>query len=317
MYGSTDGFTTRSTMLSWVNTVPLGEAWRLTAGAEQQQQHVDTYSSSPYNTPYDKSRTGTALFGGLEGNLMGGAWQLNLRNDKVGELEQGTGYLGVGFPLTSQFKLTASTSTAFNAPPLGYLFAPGYGNTKLKPELARSAELGLQYASGAHLLRATWFDTRTEDQLVYDNATYAFANIARTRNSGLELSYKGTVGNGKLQASLTSQDPVNDITGEALLRRARTMVSLGYVQTLDAWTAGINLRYSGERDDAYSDPATFSTMKTKLAAYSVLDLTASYRWSKQLLLTARLDNAGDEKYQTVYAYNQQPRSFYAGLTWTP
>jgi outer membrane cobalamin receptor len=35
------------------------------------------------------------------------------------------------------------------------------------------------------------------------------------------------------------------------------------------------------------------------------------------LLTARLDNAFDEKYQTVYGYNQQPQSLYAGVVWTP
>jgi outer membrane cobalamin receptor len=49
----------------------------------------------------------------------------------------------------------------------------------------------------------------------------------------------------------------------------------------------------------------------------VVDLTASYRWSPQIQLKARLDNVTDERYQTVYGYNQQPRSLYAGLTWTP
>lgn len=317
VYGSTDGFTTQATMLSWVNTLPLDDVWRLTAGAEQQQQHVDTRSTSPYNTPYDKNRTSTALFGGLEGEVFGSAVQLNVRNDKVGELAQSTGYLGFGVPLSRALKATVSASTAFNAPPLGYLYAPDYGNPALKPELAESSELGLQYAEGKHLLRATYFDTKIKDQLTYDTTTYAFANVARAHNSGFELSYTGTVGNARLRASLTSQDPVNEQTGTTLLRRARTMGSFGWTQSLDAWSLGANLRYSGERDDAYSDPATFSTVKTRLPAYTVLDLTAAYRWSDQLLLTARLDNAGDEKYQTVYGYNQQPRSLYAGLTWTP
>ena len=316
-YGSIDGFTTQATLLSWVNTLPLSEAWRVTAGVEQQQQHVDTNSSSPYSTPYDKNRTSTALFGGVEGDLLGGALQFNLRNDKVGELTQSTGYLGYGYPLTNAFKVIASASTAFNAPPLGYLFAPGYGNPNLKPELAESSELGLQYAAGSHLLRATYFDTRVKDQLTYDTTIFAFGNVARTRNNGVELSYRGSVGKAKFNASLTSQDPVNEQTGATLQRRARTMGSFGWAQTLDAFTVGANLRFSGERDDAYSDPATFSTVKTKLSAYSVLGLTTSYRWSSELLLSARLDNASDEKYQTVYGYNQQPRSLYAGLTWTP
>jgi vitamin B12 transporter len=210
-----------------------------------------------------------------------------------------------------------STSTAFNAPPLGYLFAPGFGNPLLKPERAQSSEAGLQFAEGAHLLRATYFDTRVRDELTYDSATFAFANLASTQNRGIELSYRGRVGNASLNASLTRQDPVNALSGDTLLRRARTLLSLGWVQAMGAWSAGANLRYGGERGDAYSDPATFRTVKTALGAHTVLDMTASLRWSKEVLLTARLDNVSDENYQTVYGYNQQPRSFYAGLTWTP
>ena len=106
--------------------------------------------------------------------------QGNVRRDKVGALQQNSWYLGYGFPITEQFKLIASASTAFNAPPLGYLFAPGFGNPALLPERARSKEVGVQYAQGTHLLRATYFDTRVKDQLTYDTATFAFANIGRT-----------------------------------------------------------------------------------------------------------------------------------------
>ncbi len=317
VYGSTDGFATQATTLSWVNTLALNEDWLLTAGLEQQRQHVDTRSTSTYNTPYDRDRHGSARFAGVVGQWGAGTVQFNVRDDKVGDLRQSTGYLGFGYAITGQIKATLSTSTAFNAPPLGYLYAPDYGNPLLKPELAKSKELGLQYAQGGHLLRATYFDTRVEDQLTYDPATYAFANLARTRNNGLELSYRGTVGATELRASLTDQNPVNDITGAPLLRRAHGMASLGVSQTRGAWQGGANLRFSGERTDAYSDPATFSTVQVTLASYAVLDLTASYRWSDQLLLTARLHNVTDQAYQTVHGYNQQPRSVYAGLTWTP
>ena len=54
-----------------------------------------------------------------------------------------------------------------------------------------------------------------------------------------------------------------------------------------------------------------------LAAYSVVDLSLSYRVSPAVELKARLDNVSNEKYQTVYGYNQQPRSAYVGVTWTP
>ena len=54
-----------------------------------------------------------------------------------------------------------------------------------------------------------------------------------------------------------------------------------------------------------------------LGAYSVVDLTLAYRYSAQLRFTTRLSNALDEKYQTVFGYNQEPLSLYAGLVWSP
>ncbi len=317
LYGSNDGFTTQVTVLRWVNTVPLGEDWRASAGLEQQRQHVATSSDSPYAATYEEDRDSRALFAGLEGQFGKGSVQLNVRHDKVGDLSESTGFLGYGYPVTAHVKVTASLSSAFNAPPLGYLYAPGYGNPLLKPERARSQELGVQYEQGRQWVRASYFDTRIEDQLNYDFVTYAFANIGRTRNSGLELSYRGSVGATDVRASLTVQDPVNELNNQRLLRRAATLLSMGVSHPVGAWRLGADLQFSGDRPDAYSDPATFSTVNTTLEAYAVLDLSASYQVSPTVLLKARLDNATDEKYQTVYGYNQQPRSLYVGLTWAP
>ena len=316
-YGSTEGFVTTAQVASWVNTWGLNDNLSLTAGLEQQTQKIDTSSTSPYNEPYNQTRATRAVFAGLDGQWGAASLQINVRNDTVGDLQKGTGYVGVGYAITDQVKVTASTSTAFNAPPLGYLFAPGYGNPLLKPELASSDEVGLQYAQGGHLLRATYFDTRVQDQLTYDNATFAFANLDRMKNRGVELSYRGTWASAQWRASLTLQDPVNEVTGQTLQRRAKQLASIGVFQTMGALQLGGNLRWSGPRDDAYSDPVSFDRVAIRLASYSVLDLTAAYQWSSTVMLTARLDNALDSTYQTVYGFNQQPRSLYAGVTWTP
>jgi len=305
------GYLTRTRTLRWVNTLPVGDNWLGTAGLEEQQQHVDTYADD--GTPaYDINRLADALFVGLEGCLGPLTVQLNLRNDKVGSLSKDTTYLGLGYSLTDALKLTASTSTAFNAPPLGYLYDPYAGNLLLKPELADSNEVGVQYSMGKDLIRATYFDTRVQDQLVYDSATDKFGNIQRARISGLEVSYRASVAGADVQASLTGQNPEDETTGKTLARRAKTMASLGASMPFGALRPGFNVRYVGERNDVTTQGAAVD-----LGAYSVLDVTLAYRYSPQLLLTARIDNLGDAKYQTVYGYNQQPRSLFAGLTWTP
>ena len=316
-FGSVDGFKTKARIFNWVNTVALGGDWLATAGLERQRQSVDTSTTSIFGSPYATSRNASAIFGGIEGKIGAGGVQLNVRRDKVGELSQTTGYAGYGYPLTQQFKLIGSISSAFNAPPLGYLFAPGFGNPNLRPELARSKEIGLQYEHTGQFLRAAYFDTRVKDQLNFDNTTQAFANIGRVRNKGWELSYKGSLGATDVRASLTLQDPVDEITGKPLTRRAKTLLSAGVSQAVGAWRMGADLQYSGKRADAYADPVTFAPVDTTLAAYTVVDLSLSYRVSPSVELKARLDNLANEKYQTVYGYNQQPRSAYVGLTWTP
>ena len=317
LFGSSDGFKTSAKVLNWVNTLALGGDWLATAGLERQKQSVDTSTTSAFGTPYATSRDATALFAGLEGKVASGGLQLNVRRDKVGELAQTTGYAGYGYPLMPQLKLIGSLSTAFNAPPLGYLFAPGFGNPNLRPELARSKELGLQYEQGSQFVRAAYFDTRVKDQLNFDNTTFSFANIGRARNKGWELSYKATLGATDVRSSLTLQDPIDEITGQPLTRRAKTLFSAGMSHAIGAWRLGADLQYSGKRPDAYADPVTFAPVSTTLAAYSVLDLSLSYRVSPAVELRARLDNVSNEKYQTVFGYNQQPRSAYVGVTWTP
>ena len=316
-FGSTDSFRSRATVLSWVNNLALGKGWLATAGLEHQSQRADTTTTSAFGSPYDVSRQATALFGGIEGPAAGGTVQLNARHDRVGDLSKTTGYLGYSFPVSEQVRLIASTSTAFNAPPLGYLYAPSFGNPNLKAERARSHELGAQFQSGAHLLRATYFNTQVKDQLDYDTTAFAFANIGQTSNKGLEVSYKGKLGDTSLRSSLTLQDPLNDVTGQPLTRRAKTLWSVGVSQPVAGMLIDADLRHSSARADRYSDPATFATVNTTLASYTVLDLAVSYRVRADLELRARLDNVTDESYQTVYSYNQQPRSLYVGLTWRP
>ena len=68
-FGSDNSFTTKATVLNWVNTVSLGQDWLATAGLENQHQRVDTTTTSAFGTPYDVSRSTTAVFGGVEGKV--------------------------------------------------------------------------------------------------------------------------------------------------------------------------------------------------------------------------------------------------------
>ncbi|MEN9887447.1 MAG: hypothetical protein RL758_2025 [Pseudomonadota bacterium] len=302
---------TRTRTTRWLNEVQLGQ-WLMTAGAEYQRQHLD--SDDGWGTVYDKDRHASAVFAGLQSTLGAHSMQFNLRHDNVqGTQSKTTAYAGYGYAIDKAWKVLASASTAFNAPTLGYLYDPFYGDPALRPESAKSAELGLQYAQGAHLLRMTWFDTRTKDLLLFNpskNYPYGqFDNVSQASNQGLEVSYSASLGATDVRASLTLQDPKDDNTGQQLVRRARTLASVGATHRIGAWTVGGDVRYTGSRPDAVWNP--------RLSAYSLVDLTARCDLDKQTSVYGRIENLTDKVYQTAYGYNQPRRGLFVGVNWQP
>ncbi len=301
-----DRYQSRTRMLQWINEIILSHHWSATAGLERQWQKLDT--DDGFGSVFDASRKASSLFAGLQGSLGNHQLQFNARRDNIERLEGATtGYLGYGYLFGGNWKGIASLATGFAAPPLGYLYSPGFGNPDLQPERSRSAEVGVQYAQGSTLLRAAVFDTRTRDQLQYDLVTNVFSNIARASNRGLELSASGTYANTALRASLTLQDPRDETTDTRLRRRARTLVSLAADRRFGAWQIGGDIGLTGNRPDGGND----------LAGYALVNLTARYRLTPAVDLFGRVDNLLDRTYQTATGYNQAPRGVFAGVRWQP
>ncbi|MBL8351955.1 MAG: TonB-dependent receptor [Burkholderiaceae bacterium] len=305
-FGFSGRYVTEVSGLNWTHGVVLSPAWTLSAGLDHQRQSIA--ADDGFGGVYDRGRNVDAVFGGLQWRSGAHDLALNLRHDDVGGVgSETTGSLGWGWQLAPDWKLIARVGNAFSAPPLGYLYAPFYGNDKLQPELARSGELGLQWAVTGQRLRATWFDTRVREQIEYDTVTNAFANLASTCNRGLELSYGGRFGATDVSASLTLQDPVDESTGQQLLRRSERLAAGAVSHGLGAgWRLGLALRYVGSRPDAGS---------ITLAAYTVADLTAQWQFSKAGQLFGRIENLGDVTYQTAVGYNQPPRGAFVALRW--
>lgn len=297
---------TRTRTLNWTNAIALG-SWLLTAGVEHQRQAID--SADSYGTTLARERDVTSLFAGISGSEGPHAFQFNVRHDDAQGLPaRTTGYLGYGWQFAPAWKLIATASTAFNLPPLGYLYDVFSGNPALRPETARSVELGLQWAESGHVLRATLFKTHIDNLLQYDYTTFTFNNVSRAANQGLELSWTGKFGDADLRGSLTLQDPEDRATGLGLARRARTLAAIGASVPVGAWTLGGDLRYTGTRPEAAGRP--------DLASYALLNLTARFRVSSGLELTGRIENLFDRSYQTAYGYNQPGRSVFVGMLWT-
>jgi len=301
--------TTRTRGVSWLNRFDLGDGWHADAGVEHERQSID--SDDGFGGVLARQRSVNAVLGGVDGKIDALTLQFNLRYDDIEDIGgQATGRAALGWQVAPQWKLIASAATAFNAPPLGYLYTPSFGNPNLQPERARSAELGVQWTADAQSLRATAFAQRISDELEFDLATSTFANLARTRNRGLEVSWGARLGRTDAQASLTSQRPIDEVTGQPRLRRSESLASLALSHDLGLARVGASWRYAGARPEVGG---------VTLEAYNVLDLTLQAdvgpspggRWQ----VFGRIENVADARYQTASGYNQSPRAAFVGLRW--
>lgn len=305
-YGYVSRYTTVVDTLNWTHRFVPVAGVQAQGGVELQRQRID--GDDGFGGGYADGRDITALFGGAQGKLGAHTLGLNLRHDRVkGGDTQTTGRADWAWAFSAGWRVNASLATSFAVAPLGYLYAPFFGNPDLKAERARSGEIGLQWTAGGQVMRATLFDNRVREEISYDFTSQKFENIGRTRNRGLELSYSGRIGATDVRASLTSQDPTDVATETRLLRRAAFLASTTVSHDLGGgWRVGGALRHAGARPDSGS---------VTLDAYTVADLTAQWDVTPQWQALARVENVGDVAWQTANGYPQPGRSVFVGLRW--
>ena len=305
-FGYADRYQTTVDGLSWAHDWNLTPVTHVGAGVDLQRQ--DITADDGFGGFYDRTRKVSALFVNAQTGVGDHSWTAAVRQDHIGGVgSKVSGNVGWGWTLTPSWKAVANAGTAFSAPPLGYLYAPFFGNPALRPELSRSLELGLQWAVAGQRARATVFQTRVQDELEFDLQTYSFGNIARTRNRGLEVSYSGRLAGIELRSSLTAQRPIDDLTGARRLRRSDLLASLSATRDLgQGWRAGLSARYAGERVESGN---------LRLPSYLVIDATTQWDFSPSGQWFARIENVGDVRYQTAFGYNQPPRGLFTGVRW--
>jgi vitamin B12 transporter len=242
--------------------------------------------------------------------------QLNARSEDYSDFGGADTYFaGYGFDLTEEWRAIASTGTAFRAPTFQDLYGFG-GNPALKPERARTHELGVQWASGAHRLRLVAFDTEYQDAITFDLSTFTVRNVRNASVEGFETTYTGRVGGFDLRASLTVQDAIEqEPSAQPLpaIRRAKHHGALSAHRSFDQWRFGGELLSSGPRPDNHI--ATFTRLD--VGGYSVVNLIARYQFDRHLYIAAKLENAFDEKYMLVHGFNTAGRGLFVTAGWQP
>ena len=285
---------------------------QLTATLERREDKLENASVGPVR---ERTQNALALGYGLAQGKH--TLQLNVRHDNdSGFGGKNTGSAAYGYAVTQQVRATVSAGTAFRAPTLYQRFSE-YGVSSLQPETSRNLEAGLRYTEGATSLGLVAYRNKVSNLVTYVNGPGAcaspygcYSSVARAQYQGVTLSGSHAVGGVNLHASADFQNPQNLDDGKDLARRARQYASLGADTQLAGWTVGAEVQASGKRfDDAAN--------KNVLGGYTLLNLSASTRITRDFTLLARVNNVADKDYQTARKYATEGRAFYVGLKWAP
>lgn len=251
--------------------------------------------------------------------LSAGRWsgQFNARYDaaSVGE-SKGTWLIGAGYQLSSNVRATASASTAFRFPDSFALST----NSSLSPESHESREVGLVYETALTSLRATIFMSETKDPITF-NSSFVAQNANFMKNRGLELYGRILLSSKtKVRVGFVVQDPESPIDSSSTTairvqsaRRAKVHGSVGVTHSLGSTELAATVQGASRRRDTDFD----SVGIYKLPGYAMLNLRGQVKISKELSLSARLDNALDKRYELAHGYNTAPRTLFIGLQFQP
>ncbi len=220
--------------------------------------------------------------------------------------------------------IRAAYGEGFKAPTLFQLYS-FYGNVTLKPESARSYDLGVEHKllDGALVVSATLFQRDTRNQIDFiscfarttgicaNRPDGTYDNVDRTRAKGLETSIEirptDTFG---VTVNYTLLDTEDRATGRVLVRRPRHNLAADVDWTTPFGArVGATLRLAS--DSADTDFETFA--RTSLDGYALVGLRASLPIGKALELYGRVENLFDARYETVSGYGTYGRTAHVGM----
>jgi len=210
--------------------------------------------------------------------------------------------------------IRASYGEGFKAPSLYQLYDSFSGNATLRPERSQSYDIGIDQKFGQVFSgEMTLFQRDTRNQINFDNATFVYGNLDRTRAKGIEASLTARpVEALNLTAAYSYIDardrsPASANFGKRLARRAENSASLSADY---GWKFGLSTGVTLTAVGVSFDDAANAR---RLGAYTLVGVRASFPIGEHVELYGRIDNLFDAQYSTAYGYGTYGRAAYGGV----
>jgi vitamin B12 transporter len=317
---------------------PINARMKLTAGIDYRSSKSDQeYFSVGFFGPYTSKYSNDSL----KQNQLGVYTAVNWNTISGFNLELGSrinfhseyGSHGVfninpSYLINKKVKIFATLSSAYRTPSLYQIFSE-YGNKKLKPESAITAEGGVQYYSSDNKFtgRVVGFSRYVKDVIFfyYNSSTFTsqYINQDKQKDYGFELEASYKVAKNitvktfytYVTGEITTKKTGKDTTYNNLLRRPKSGIGVNIASQLtNKFFMSTNLMSAGTRNDAYFDNTIFATVDVVLKSYALLDVYAAYTLTKyKLKLFVDLRNITNSKYTEISGFNTLGFNGYGGF----
>lgn len=215
-------------------------------------------------------------------------------------------------------RLISSYSTAYITPSLYQLFSP-YGNLKLKPEENSTIEAGFETNLFQNKFTITTVGFYREEENSYDFFTDFTTYESQYINNSSVVIAKGMetsinikpISNFSINGNYTFTQV--DEAQSKLIPKHKVNVSFDVELTKKIhWNA--QYQYVESRNDTYFDSNTFTTIKTVLASYQLVNTNLSIDvLPNRLSIFSTITNILDKDFSENIGYSARGRNFKLGL----
>ncbi|MBL8556851.1 MAG: TonB-dependent receptor [Phenylobacterium sp.] len=275
-------------------------------GAERQA------SDANLSTGLSRNLSNTAVFAVGQAKWAGLTLTGSVRHDDPEAYEaRTTARLAAAVDLGRGFNAVASAGTGFKTPTVSqvvcdFCFAPA---VPLRPEKAEGYDLRFGWANDRISTSVTAYRLLVRDQIAYVASRYI--NIAKTSSNGLEAEFDAKVSESlRVKLAYAWTDAIDRSTDRSLLRVPDHSGSAAlFWDDEGPWSASLTVR--GETSQ--TDTARDGFSRARRPGFVTADVAGAYDVTRQLSVTARVENVTDRRFSEVLGYREPGIAAYVGV----